>query len=1084
MSEDEGFRLAPEPDDDDENEDDVPEPDAYIIESDDGDDEALEVKRNEPPFAATPPTPNPNRLIGENSVTEIPELEVADSDEEPAEEVDIDEFFAEPDEESAEPDQGPAVPAGGDIGLVVAQLREARETRVRNMAAAIYHYLDKRKWRRKNLERVLAARSRMLETALSATVGLYEFSDRVEALRRTYETALQAQLALFNPEESQKPEFTGQVSSISARIEYYEHLIHLLEQVQGSQLAHAGALRLKIAGDVAAYRRIVESLRQLRDEAVALSTQVPVVPAQDEFRALCVGGMQGAIALGENVALYVKEGNKVGEKYRKLAALGATTGTALVRELDSIVRQATKDYATAKKEEIEKDREQDQSRWEQAQGALVTLDNVDRATSLGLGLGRAYATSLAPVFALPGNPIFAAAGLTQAGVKRFVLDRQSQAAYDKLVQQAKENGQSLLEAMQQDGTGRIGKGAIARMEANFNLALGLAGFAASWIPIPGIWDIITGTLSGIFGAYKDELEKNLETMTSAEREGIGKELADRLLGVVQGEAVPGTTAVLKHEAGKLTTGTIGADFALSAGLANPAVALAVRIFARCIMSIFPPDLAKWLSPDDIARIVSEAYTIPEETLRGVGITVDAPGYSGAPEDKRVEEKKTVDAGPFVGLRFGNGGQWAFQQLGGAHFAGGSTQYPESTVTYTTGSGRVITFAAQVEIHHTGGSVEAPGRVTGASMQLMRVTGGAETSAAWDNCTIFATGYHSGDIVHGGTWYRPFMSTYVFIGGDGEVRIVDPSTQVMAAGESRRKSVTEILGMDLSSSLPLRALGIDTTHAPTGTGVFPVTFRGGPGTASGAPTSGLSSSSSPEGVADGLSDKGQQEYKSTGHTGNAFVGLRFGNGHWTFTQLRGGRAARGSLRYSDAIVAYSMGGGRVIKFAAMVEIFHDGRRATKASMRLLDVLSGAEQTGWQNRVITDLGFSQGITMHSGRWYRPFGDTYVFIGVDNDVRIVDPDAEAMFGVGSVLRRIAEILSTDMRTDMPLKALGIDTLHGTDGTGVFPVEYREGSAELGTIPDGEGGGEEPDSPSPLTPFPEGAPVRGTRSGREPEE
>ncbi|MFG2794898.1 hypothetical protein [Streptomyces sp. NPDC048419] len=689
---------------------------------------------------------------------------------------------------------------------IVGQLQEAqaveREERIRRMAEEIYRYLDTRKWRRKSLARVFTGKSKALEAALRESAE-HGPAERVEALRRTYVKAVETQLALFNPEGSREPSLTGLVPSVAARIKLFTHLIDVLGELRPTHLGRTGTLGAKIAGDILAYKGIVASLEELRAGAVTLSTKVPVVPDQEEFYNWCArDGVSVAAALGESLTLFVKEANKVFDRYRELAAVGTKTGTALVKIMSDLVKEAAKDYAQGLERAGEEARAKEQSLFEQAQVKLLTLDTADKVVTIGLGIGASYAGAFAPAFG--------AAGAGKAGVKRWLQMKGTERAYDTFVEEARKKEQSLLGAMQGDSAGTIGKGTIARMEANFDLALGLLAFVpGAFIPA---WELISGTLKGVFTAYKTQLEKSLESGTPEDPTSVGTKLAEKLRGITWNTLPPGITAGGKEGAGTLLTSTTTDRAKLSGGLLAPIAAAVVEQLAGVILKMFPQDPKNWLSANDIAGIVDRAAMIPSEVLESSSITIPTPGLSGHIEEKKSALRSDGTGTAFEEIRFGNGKRWAFKELGQGEPMVGGTRFATALVTCNVG-GRLVNFEGTVEIRHEGVTASE------ASMQLTRVLAGAETGEIWKDNVVSEAGFRSGDTMHNGSWYRPFGSTYVFMGGT-EVRIVDPTALVQSSGGSTRQPITAILGTQLTGVLPLQALGLDTTHGTQGTDFFP------------------------------------------------------------------------------------------------------------------------------------------------------------------------------------------------------------------------------------------------------------------------
>ncbi|MFG2794350.1 hypothetical protein [Streptomyces sp. NPDC048419] len=691
----------------------------------------------------------------------------------------------------------------------------SREEAVHKIATQIYDYLETRKWRHKYLKRVVGGpkQSTTLEAALAATVGAHPIEQRIEGVRRTYLKAARTMLALVNPEGTTTASTQGLVASINGRIAYFQNLIRILAEVRGTHLGRTGKLRLKLAGDVKAYEGILEKLLQIRFAAVQLSTKTPRVPSEEEFYALCQQqGISVAAALGSELTTFIKQTHKVFTSYRKLAALGASTGTALSGHMRDLVKQAVKDYAKGLEQKKKEDLEREQSLLQRAQAELLSLDTAEKLFDIGIGVGRSYAGAFAPAFG--------AVGAGKAGFKRYLQGRSAQDAYEKFVNETRSKNQSLVEAMQADGMVMIGAGTIARMEANFDFVMGLMGFVPGSF-IPG-WGLISGAFKGVFQAFKQELEASLG---AAEVASVGERLAEKIKSIAADDIVPGITAAAKKADGRLATGTGQDQLALEAGLLSPVVTAVIEQLATVIARVFPQNPAMWLSPEAIAGVVEEVCTVPAEALAAVSITVDAPGFSGIEEKKITRSDGSGTA--FEGTRFGTGKRWTFTELGRGAPIDGGTRYSRALITYNADSARTIEFDGEVRIYHTGSTA------THATMKLLRVLRGAETTDIWQGRTVYGAGYSVSGVQHPGTWHKVFGSTYVFIPADGQQgHIVDPTARawptpaIPGLGGSQPSlpstptSIADILEDPQNYQVPLAVFGIDTTHNPDeGTGKF-------------------------------------------------------------------------------------------------------------------------------------------------------------------------------------------------------------------------------------------------------------------------
>ncbi|MFG2794308.1 putative adhesin [Streptomyces sp. NPDC048419] len=210
---------------------------------------------------------------------------------------------------------------------------------------------------------------------------------------------------------------------------------------------------------------------------------------------------------------------------------------------------------------------------------------------------------------------------------------------------------------------------------------------------------------------------------------------------------------------------------------------------------------------------------------------EADGTPAAPEEETgVVETKGLGT-RFVGLTFGSGRQWRLAQLDGIHGDEESTVFDRADIQLTATGGQLILFQGSAAIFHPEGSPQ------GMSMILRHVVGGAETTAAWAGQVPYRDEHGAGyeitatETEREGAWFAPFGSTlspsgptYVFIGRDGHVRFVAPTTLITVRTTTGlvTRPITDILGTALPRSMPLDAFGIDVVHTPqAGTATFTI-----------------------------------------------------------------------------------------------------------------------------------------------------------------------------------------------------------------------------------------------------------------------
>ncbi|MFG2794953.1 hypothetical protein [Streptomyces sp. NPDC048419] len=695
-------------------------------------------------------------------------------------------------------------------GVSISQLEEdlyaiqaaeqRRRKRISDAAVEIYMFLRRKKWAPESIQQVLSGRSSGLERALETSVGR-SYPRRVEALHLAFTSVLEpAQTILGGPDDSPL------LQQIQARLERYKNVIAELEHLTGSHLGRTGMVSEGIANRLQIFTGMRQHLVELEAEArELLGDPPPTIPPENEFRLLCTREhLPQLLAMGRDVADFARRVEALVQKCMEQFANGARQVHALSHTVDNLVQQAGADYAVGlHKEELEKRKKV--STMTGLQDAVRSIDTLDKMAAIGLGIGASYGGAYAPVFA--------AAGTTRGIIKRTWASHKSQRGYDELVERARLQERSLLGSVGRDPHAKeiMAKGTIERIELNFSLLMDCLQIPGSFIPG---WGLISGAIKGVFNRYKRELERSV----TPKEKSVGEELAKRIKDLAKGELVNSIVVPVKKRLGKLSIGSIEDRVNLTAPVLSPLVEEVLEWVSGIVLKAFPPSPDAWLTVDGIEHIVQDADRIPDRILALMSLSIPTPGSSG-PVD--LEEKKASGAPETLeGREFGVGRRWRFTALSGRRqLQGGWTRYEQAVVTYRAGN-TDVDFHARVDIDPGG---------TNARMLLKSVRQGAETAAKWRGYTIMQHGYRdSQGSFHAGTWYQPFDSNYLFIGSDRTVTIVDPTVRVYSSGDTRPKSLFEILGTRNtpvsnenapSKEFPMLQLGIPTNHGKEGSGTF-------------------------------------------------------------------------------------------------------------------------------------------------------------------------------------------------------------------------------------------------------------------------
>ncbi|MFG2794989.1 hypothetical protein [Streptomyces sp. NPDC048419] len=659
--------------------------------------------------------------------------------------------------------------------------------------------------------------------------------ERIEPLRRAYRQALEAQGALFEGE--------GLISCIDAEIRYFQYLIDGLTEIRESHIGSTGILAQRLEGDIEQYQHVMRNLLRLRARAAALShRQVPTVPESDELRARILHSKNYVAALGTDVADYVQQAFEILDDFRDVAHVGARATTTLPSAMHRAVEQTIEDLAAGKRAHMQEQMEKGRSYFDAARIKFNEADSIKRASGapsetvqaiadMSIAVGATYSGMFAPVFG--------AVGVIKSGVIRGLQARASQHDYEEFVAQARADHQSLLQRLHRErGHQTTAAGTIARLEANFTFLMSVISFPASFLPFG--FALIKGALQGAFSAYKAHLEQSVHEQEELKKAGeyLRAEFTDRAKDIT----LTGVTDIGKL--GNLPTNTAMSREKLSAGLLQPILEAAVEQIGIIILRAFPPNPKAWLSPDDMANLVTGLFTVPYRIRypQQVPPTSGIPGIPDfgestsspfkekkyrpgeADEEKgflsprgvsSVEEKTLFNPearqdihdelrGKLQGIRFGRGGRWTIDNLDRAIQADRRlswTTFRRAELIYTPPTGAARTFIADITIMHQDRRIQ---------IQILNVRGG-ETTQDWAGLTVSRAGYStSTGRVIAGNWYR-LGSAFVFVGTDSPqtVRFVEGAAHVVTEGQAQPQALA---GQQIASdTMPLGVFGLDVDH---------------------------------------------------------------------------------------------------------------------------------------------------------------------------------------------------------------------------------------------------------------------------------